>query len=258
MRLKDKITIVTGAGRGLGQAVAIMYAREGAQVVAVARTGSELAGTAAQIRAESGSIETMALDLASDAAVHQMVDQTLEKYGRVDVLVNNAARLPLQRFDEMSMDNWDRTMAVNLRAPVLACKLCLPGMIAQGHGSIINVSSAAGVKGFLLETDYCASKFGLEGFSWSLAMELQAQNIAVNVVSPGGGKIPMRIKPTSVTQAQFDAMSDEEKAAWGDPIVMTEAFVLLAMQDGQGITGRRFGAGALSERIREEGWGLQV
>jgi NAD(P)-dependent dehydrogenase (short-subunit alcohol dehydrogenase family) len=176
----------------------------------------------------------------------------------VDVLVNNAARLPRLSFEEMTMANFARTLAVNLLAPVLSCKLCLESMKAQGKGSIINVSSAAGAKGFLLETDYCASKFGLEGFSWSLAMEVQQYNIAVNVVTPGGGKVRTPIKPTSMSQAQFEALSSEERAKWVDPIVMTEAFVFLAMQDGNGTTGKRIEASALSERIREEGWNLAV
>jgi NAD(P)-dependent dehydrogenase (short-subunit alcohol dehydrogenase family) len=258
MLLKDKVTIVTGAGRGLGQSVALAYARQGARVIAVSRTQSELSHTAGMIEAEKGCVETLSLDLSQDTAVQQLIDHVIHKYGRVDVLVNNAARLPRLTLQEMSMASFEKTIVVNLLAPVRACKLCLEPMRAQGRGSIINVSSAAGVKGFVQETDYCAAKFGLEGFSWSLAMEVQTDNIAVNVVTPGGGKVRAPIKPTSISQAQFEAMSAEEKARWVDPIVMTEAFVFLALQDGQGVTGQRFEANALSERIREEGWNLQL
>jgi NAD(P)-dependent dehydrogenase (short-subunit alcohol dehydrogenase family) len=254
MLLQDKVTLVTGAGRGLGRAVAIAYARHGAKVIAVSRTRSELDETAALIRAEGGHVDVLPLDLAQDAATHEMVDYALKTYGRVDVAVNNAARLPRLSLEEMTMANFDKTIAVNLRSPVLTCKLLLPSMKAQGRGSIINVSSAAGVKGFLVETDYCASKFGLEGFSYALALEVQPYNIAVNIVTPGGGKVRTPIKPTSITQAQFEALSPEEKAKWVDPIVMTECFVYLALQDGNGVTGRRFGANDLSERIREQGW----
>lgn len=258
MLLRGKIALVTGAGRGLGQAVALAYGRQGAQVVAVSRTQSELDSAVQKIEAEGGKVVALSLDLARDEAVREMVSRTLDAFGRVDVVVNNAARLPLYAFDEMNMENWDRTMAINLRAPVPTCKLLLESMKAQGGGSIINVSSAAGVKGFERETDYCASKFGLEGFSYALALEVQKYNIAVNIVAPGGGKTSARIKPTSMTQAQFDALSDEDKARWADPIVMTDAFVFLALQDGSGVTGKRFGAMGLSEQIQEQGWDLKL
>jgi NAD(P)-dependent dehydrogenase (short-subunit alcohol dehydrogenase family) len=181
--LKDKITLITGAGRGLGQAVALAFAQHGAQVIATARTESELNRTAELVR-ES---------------------------------------LKLRR-----------------------------------QGSIINVSSRAGVEGFPLETAYCASKFGLEGFSRALAMELREYNIAVNTITPGGVSYGVRIKPTSVTQAQYDALDEREKASWQDPMLLTEAFVYLAFQDAGGVTGERIHAYPLSERIRQEGWDIQV
>jgi NAD(P)-dependent dehydrogenase (short-subunit alcohol dehydrogenase family) len=254
MLLKDKIALVTGAGRGLGQAVALAYARQGAQVIAVARTQSELDRTAEIIRAEGGQVLTMSLDIAHEEAVRQMAEKTLREFGRLDVLVNNAGRLPLKAFAEMSVADWDRTLAVNLRGPVLACKFFLANMRANGRGSIINVSSNAGVKGFVLETDYCASKFGLEGFSQALALELQPDNIAVNILNLARLDSPLRIKPTSVTQAQYDRLSQQEQAQWQDPLLLTEAFVFLALQDGRGVTGERIYAYELSEQIRREGW----
>lgn len=257
MLLEDKVALVTGAGRGLGQAVALAYARQGAQVLGVARTRSELDQTAALIEAEGGRISTLPVDLSRPDEVHRMAGWVLDTWGRLDVLVNNAARLRLKPFEEMTLDDWERTLAVNLRAPFLACKFFLDSMKAQGRGSIINVSSNAGVRGFEQEADYCASKFGLEGFSRALALELRKYNIAVNTITPGGltGRVP--IKPTSLTQAEFDALSEAEKARWHDPIVLTEAFVFLALQDGHGVTGERVYAYDLSERIRREGWDIQ-
>ena len=256
MLLKDKIALITGAGRGLGQAVALAYARQGAQVIAVARTQSELDQTAEIIRAESGCVLTMSLDISDEEAVRQMAEKTLHEFGRLDVLVNNAGRLPLKSFVEMSVADWDRTLAVNLRGSFLACKFFLASMRANSRGSIINVSSNAGVKGFVLETDYCASKFGLEGFSQALALELQPDNIAVNILNLARLDSPLRIKPTSVTQAQYDRLSQQEQAQWQDPILLTEAFVFLALQDGHGVTGERIYAYELSEQIRREGWGI--
>jgi NAD(P)-dependent dehydrogenase (short-subunit alcohol dehydrogenase family) len=257
MLLKEKVALVTGAGRGLGQSVALAYARQGAQVIAVSRTQSELDRTAAMVEAGGGQVLTMSLDLSQEDQVRHMADWALSKFGRLDVLVNNAGRLPLKSFEDMTMDDWDRTLAVNLRAPVLACKLFLQTMKEQGRGSIINVSSTAGVKEFELETDYCTSKFGLEGFSRSLALEVKKYNIAVNTITPGGRTGGVRIKPTSMTQADFDALSEEERAKWHDSIVLTEAFVFLALQDGSGVTGERVYAYDLSEQIRREGWNIE-
>jgi NAD(P)-dependent dehydrogenase (short-subunit alcohol dehydrogenase family) len=256
--LKDKITLITGAGRGLGQAVALAFAQHGAQVIATARTESELNRTAELVRARGGSIQTILADIALTAAVQRMAEQVLGEFGGIDVLVNNAARLPLTSFEETSLEEWDRTIAVNLRGPFLTCKLFLESLKLRRQGSIINVSSRAGVEGFPLETAYCASKFGLEGFSRALAMELREYNIAVNTITPGGVSYGVRIKPTSVTQAQYDALDEQEKASWQDPMLLTEAFVYLAFQDAGGVTGERIHAYPLSERIRQEGWDIQV
>lgn len=257
MLLKDKVALVTGAGRGLGQAIALAYARQGAQVIATSRTRSELEATAEMIRAEGGQVKIMAVDLAVEEDVRAMAQEILDEFGRMDVLVNNAARLPLKPFREMTMDDWDFTLDVNLRAPVLLCKLFLETMIEQGHGSIIGVSSGAAVKGFVDETDYCASKFGLEGFTRALALELEEHNIPVNTVSPGGLTGHVRIKPTSMTQEEFEALPAEEQAKWDDPIVLTEAFVYLAVQEASSVTGERIYAYDLSERVRREGWDIE-
>jgi NAD(P)-dependent dehydrogenase (short-subunit alcohol dehydrogenase family) len=254
MLLEGKTTLVTGAGRGLGQSVARAYARQGAQVVGVSNVQSELERTAEMIRAEGGDILTRWVDLADEGQIRRAMDEILERFGRVDVLVNNAARLPLKLFREMTMAEWDLTLAVNLRAPVLLCKLVLPGMIEQGRGSIINLSSGAAIKGFVRETEFCAAKFGLEGFSRALALELAPYNVAVNTITPGSREVRIRIKPTSMTQAEFDALSDEEQAQWDDSMVLTEAFVYLALQDAQHMTDQRVYAYDLAERVRREGW----
>ena len=250
MLLKDKVTLITGAGRGWGQAIAQVYARQGAKVIAVSRTQSELDRTAALIAAEGGHCHIMSVDIADDASVQKMVDDVLETYGRLDVLVNNAGVLYNKSFEDTTIADWDLILNVNLRGTFLTCKAFLNTMKAQGGGSIINVSSRAGIMAFAEETAYCASKWGLEGFSKALADALQPYNIAVNTISPGGA----HIKPTSITQAEFDAMSEAERAKWDDPMIITEAFVYLALQDGSGLTRQRVAALPLSDQIREHGW----
>jgi NAD(P)-dependent dehydrogenase (short-subunit alcohol dehydrogenase family) len=254
MLLKDKFALITGAGRGLGQAVAVAYARQDAQVIVTARTAAELEHTAGLIRSEGGRVLALPVDVADDAAMTALADEVLRRYGRLDVLVNNAGQLIFKSFAEMTLAEWDNILRVNLRGLVLGCKLFLAAMMAQGGGSIINVSSNAGVMGFAQESAYCASKFGIEGFSRALALELQPHNIAVNTITPG--KLPggATIKPTSLTQAQFDALSPAEQTRWADPMLLTEAFIFLALQRGDGVTNERVPAYELSEQIRQEGW----
>jgi NAD(P)-dependent dehydrogenase (short-subunit alcohol dehydrogenase family) len=257
MLLKNKVVLVTGAGRGWGRAICLAFARQGAQVIATARTQSELNGTASLIRSEGGMVETMQVDLSIEDEIQKLFNSTQQKYGILDVLVNNAAQLSLKYFEDMGMEEFDRVLTVNLRASVLLCKLFLPVMKRQGKGSIINVSSNAGIWGFEQESAYCTSKFAIEGFSRSLALEVQKYNIAVNTITPGGMTVGVRIKPTSLTQENYEQLSEAEKNKWVDSIRMTEAFIFLAMQDGSGMTGERILAYELSDQIRREGWNIQ-
>ncbi len=181
----------------------------------------------------------------------------LGDYGKLDVLVNNAAQLPIKPFEAFTIQEIDQVLRVNLNGALALISLFLDQMKDQGGGSIINVSSNAGVRPFENESIYCASKFALEGFTKSLAIEIKPYNIAVNTITPGGLNAGVRIKPTSLTQADYDLLSEAEKSKWVDSIVMTEAFVFLALQRGGGVTGERILAYEVSERIRKEGWDIR-
>lgn len=248
-RLLGQTVVVTGAGRGFGAGIARRMAQHGAQVIATALEADELRDLAAQIEMEGGSVATYPVDLADPAALDVFAAAVLARFGRVDTLVNNAALLRMRSFTDISAAEFDETIAVNLLAPVRLTRAFLPAMLAHGRGALINVTSAAGVRPFVDETEYCAAKYGLEGFSFSLAMELQPQNISVNLVSPG-----YRIKPTSVTAAEFAAWPPERRAEYRDPIDMADAFAFLALQDGGGVTGQRFNAWELTERVHRDGW----
>ena len=256
--LENKTAIITGAGRGWGQGIARMMAREGAQTIVAARTASEIDRTVELIRNENGKVDGFCLDVSDDKAVRNMIDETMAKYGHIDVMVNNAAILPLKTFEDASMEEVDRILDINLRAPMYFCKLMIDIMKKQGGGSIINVSSASGVRGFYNESIYCTAKHGLEGLTKAIAIECEQYNIAANAVTPGGGSAKLHIKPTSVTQAQYDAMPEEEKKQFGDPLLFSEAFVFLGMQRPKegGITGERFAAYELSEHIRRKGYDI--
>ena len=249
--LAGKTVLVTGAGRGLGHGVCRGLAAYGASVIAVARTEPELAELAETVRSTGGEIETIVADLALPAETARLVTNALTHYGAIDALVNNAAVLRLTAFLELPEQEFDETIEVNLLAPVRLIRSLLPAMLERGRGAIVNVSSAAGIRPFAEETDYCAAKYGLEGFSYSLAMEMASRNVSVNLVTPG-----YRIKPTSVTATEFAAWPMERQAEYRDPIAMADAFAWLAVQypaEG-GVTGQRFDAFELAEEVRRTGW----
>jgi NAD(P)-dependent dehydrogenase (short-subunit alcohol dehydrogenase family) len=248
-RLNGRIILVTGAGRGLGFGVARGLAGHGALVLGVARTAVELDELAQAIRADGGMVETHRANLADPAVIERLARDVLARHGRVDALINNAAVLRLKPFLDLTAAEFDETIAINLLAPARLTRELLPAMIAAGRGAIVNVSSAAGIQPFVDETDYCASKYGLDGFSYALALELQPHNISVNLVTPGA-----RIKPTSITACEFASWSPERRAGYRDPLELADAFAFLALQDAQGITGQRFSALDLTERLHTHGW----
>lgn len=257
MLLKDKVVLITGAGRGWGQSVSIAYSREGAKVWVASRTQTEIDRTVELIRAEGGCAAGLPLDVSSQESCRRAVEKILSEDGRLDVLVNNAAQLPIRPFEEFLIAEFEQVLRVNLNGALMLSSLCLASMKQKGGGSIINVSSNAGVRPFENESLYCASKYALEGFTKSVALELKKYNIAVNTITPGGLLAGIRIKPTSLTQADYDQLPEEEKSRWVDSIIMTEAFVFLALQRGDGVTGERILAYELSERIRKEGWNIR-
>jgi len=249
--LQGKTILITGAGRGLGHGVVRGLAGYGAAVLGVARTEPELLDLATTVGESGGLFETYVADLSQPKTVDTLASKVVERHGGVDAIVNNAAILRMIPFVDLDASDFDETIEVNLLAPVRLTRAFLPAMRERGRGAIINVSSAAGIRPFANETDYCAAKYGLEGFSYSLAMELSPLNISVNLVSPG-----YPIKPTSVTAAEFAAWPAERRNDYRDPIDMADAFAYLALQFPRegGITGRRFDAFELAEEVRRKGW----
>ena len=249
--LQGKTVLVTGAGRGLGHGVARGLAGYGATVLGVARTEPELLELATAVGESGGLVETYVADLSQPETVATLASKIVERHGGVDAIINNAAILRMIPFVTLAAADFDETIAVNLLAPVRLTRAFLPAMQERGRGAIINVSSAAGIQPFANETDYCAAKYGLEGFSYSLAMELSPLNISVNLISPG-----YPIKPTSITAAEFAAWPAERRNDYRDPIDMADAFAYLVLQypcEG-GVTGQRFDAFELAEEVRRNGW----
>jgi NAD(P)-dependent dehydrogenase (short-subunit alcohol dehydrogenase family) len=186
-RLQGRVAIVTGGGHGIGKAYARRLAQEGAAVVIAELDGPAAERVAAELGAQALAVRT---DVAEQASVENMARHTVERFGRIDVLVNNAAifaTVPMSRapFDEIDPAEWDRMMAVNLRGTWLACRAVVPQMRKQRYGKIVNISSSTAIKGSASRIHYVTSKAGIIGFTKTLAMEVGKDNICVNCIAPG-------------------------------------------------------------------------
>ena len=184
-RMNGKVALVTGASSGLGRATAIALARAGADVALAARSQEELESAKVEISKLGRRALTLPVDLASDIETAGAVGRTVEAFGRIDILVNAAGTDVPGTVEELDIEGWDRTLAVNLRAPFLLSKAAFPNMREAGGGTIINISSVAGKKGWANASAYCASKFGLTGLTEALADEGREHGIRAIVLYPG-------------------------------------------------------------------------
>ena len=185
--LGGHVALVTGAGRGIGRAIAVQLARAGCAVAALARTGSELKETAAEAAQDpaAGQVLPLATDITRDANLEHAVRVIIERLGRITVLVNNASFAPPRSTVlKTSLADWDRTLATCLRAPMVLTRLVLPDMLAHSSGTIVNLAPIAGQRGRAGEAPYAAAKFGLLGFTQSLFDEVRAHGIKVTAIVP--------------------------------------------------------------------------
>ncbi len=248
-KLAGKVAIITGSSRGIGKAIALEFAQEGANIVVVARseTESKLSGTisktAQAVEALGGQALAIKCDVSNEDEVNSMVSRTLNRFGRVDILVNNAAVGYYMPLMETPLKHWDLVMRVNVRGPFLCIKAVVPKMIEQKGGSILNISSVS-VEDVFSRIErpgggrrtsgslYGASKAALERITRGLAEELKGANIAVNALKP--------VKPTYSEGVTF-WNPDIPASAFRSPyLYMTKAAVVLAAQDATGITGGVF------------------
>ena len=244
MELNGKLALITGAGRGIGKALAIGFARAGAHVVLVSRTLTEIEATARESEAFGNQAVVVRADVSQPNDVRRMAEILANRFGRLDILINNAALRMNQLGDRSSyyipfvnltLEDWDSAINVNLRGPFLCIKECLPLLRGRASGSIINISAGAGKKGIAGRVPYCASKFGVEALTQCLALEFQSYNIAVNSLSPGMHSI--LTDPEKLIQ-----LKDNPGLVYLRPEIMVPPALFLARQDGLGVTGQHLEA----------------
>jgi NAD(P)-dependent dehydrogenase (short-subunit alcohol dehydrogenase family) len=193
MELKGKTAIVTGSARGIGAGIAVAFGREGANVVVNGRTAESCQDTIKKIQSAGGNALAAGADVSKAADIEAMVAATIKRFGGVDILVNNAGieGTPVL-LHEMSEQQWDLVLGVNLKGVFLCCKAVLPSMIAKGKGKIVNIASTAAIRMALLSSaEYTASKYGVTGLTQHLAWEVADHHINVNEICPGGVLTPM-------------------------------------------------------------------
>lgn len=232
MRLANKVALITGSSRGLGFALTKAFAAEGAAVVMNARHGDTLEQAAAEVLAAIPRAEVLAVaaDAANPAGVERLVGAALERFGRIDVLINNASILgpsPRPPLIEYSYEAFLEVLRVNTLGPFLLTKAVLPGMLARGSGSIINVISEAGLVGYPQWGAYGVSKAGLELMTQIWAAELEGSGVRINSINPG----------EMDTEMHFLAYPEEDRAQFTPPEEVVEPFIYLASDETLNISG---------------------
>ena len=186
MKLETKVAIITGAGRGIGRGIADAFAREGARLVLVSRTLSQVEEAAAVARDAGADAIGLSVDVANYGDVQQMVDRTLQHFSRIDILVNNAAIMgPVGPFSTNDLKQWADAIQINVTGLALCCQAVLPTMIGQGSGKIINLSGAGVTRPSVTLSAYGTSKAAVIRFTETLALEVAKHNISVNALGPG-------------------------------------------------------------------------
>jgi 3-oxoacyl-[acyl-carrier protein] reductase len=250
--LDGKTAIVTGAGRGLGWGIALALGQAGARVCICDINDGELACSAADLRADGSTVYAAHLDVSDLSGWQSLVDGVVQRWGRLDAIVQNAVYMPLVLFENTSPELWWRQIQVSLGGLFNATKAAWDVYRRQGGGHIMAIASGSSTKGFIHEVPYCTGKHGQEGFVKALSLEARPYKIALNTLGPG--KI---IKPTDITRAQLAALSPEETAGWADPVELGKAFAWLAAQPTDRFSGFRFDAGVISDTIAREGWDFE-
>lgn len=234
MRIKDKVALITGSGSGIGRAIAIRFAKEGAKVIINDVVEERACSALDEVKQFSPESSMSLFDVSKWDEVQKAVDQIVEHYGRLDILVNNAGVLRDNYLTKMPVEDWDFVLNINLKGPFLCCKAVVPYMMKQKDGRIVNISSRAylGNKG---QANYSSSKGGLVSLTRTLAIELGSFNIRVNAIAPGLIDTPLvrSLRPDVLEQL----IASQPTKTMGSPDDIANAALFLVSDEAKFITG---------------------
>lgn len=250
MTLDGRGAVVTGGGRGIGQAVAAELAARGARVVITSRSAHEIEAVAAEIRRAGGDAEAMPCDVTDPDAIERLARAAGERLGQVDILVNNAGIASSAPLHRQTLEEWRRLFAVNVEGTFVATRAFLPGMLARGWGRIVNLASVAGRTGAAYIAAYAASKHAVVGLTRALAAEVAHQGVTVNAVCPGYVATPMTeqsiariVTKTGISPeaARAKLVESNPQRRLIEPVEVAYAVAMLCDERARGINGQALG-----------------
>lgn len=237
-RLSNKVAIVTGASRGIGAAVTKLFLAEGASVMATDILGPELSLMVRELKEQNFPVEGLELDVSRESQWQEVLSRTLERFGKLDILVNNAGIAPMDSsLPQLGLEQWSRVLSINLNGTFLGIKYCLPYLEQNQKGSIVNISSIAGITGMAGGTAYTASKGAIRIFTKGVALDYGKHQIRVNSVHPGVIRTPMTDGLLADPAVRDGFISKNMLPRLGEPLDIAYGVLYLASDESDFVTG---------------------
>ena len=234
MKLEGKVAFVTGFGSGLGQAIAVLFAKEGAAVAGTSTTEAKGRDTAAMIESSGGKTLFRPGDVSDSKQMKALIDETVKRFGGLDIVVNSAGVRTNGSITEITEEQWDRTIDVNLKGVFVVSRLAIPEMIKRGGGVILNIGARSGMAGQAGRAAYCASKGGMITLTEAMAMDYAGEKIRVNCICPGPTRTPMVDTSTPEKLARYKTRVPVGRI--GEPEDIAHAALYLASDDASMVT----------------------